>query len=79
MDPSNQLTDDKLYQFYPFKFKILITGCCYFLFINYGVFFILPTISLLDLAYLMNTSLQSASNGISLRSFSYCIGSAFCK
>ena len=71
--------DHEMYKLYPYKFKLLSTICCFFIYINNGFFYTLPTVVLIDMTYLIGTTMVVSSNGITVRGISYAITSLACE
>ena len=69
----------EVYKFYPYKFKLLSTIGCQFIYLNYGLLFILPNVGLIDMTYLLGTTSVIASNGITARGIAYTIGALSCE
>ena len=71
--------DHEMYKLYPYKFKLLSTVCCFFVYINSGLFNNLPSVVIIDMTYLIGTTMVISSNGITVRGFFYAISSLTCE
>lgn len=78
MTVSSQILGHRIYQMYSFNFKFLVTLSNYYLFTVYGMLYLLPSVALTDIAYLMKMDMITADNGITLRAVAYSIGSLAC-
>lgn len=68
-------SEHTIYKLYSFKFKLLMTLFCYFLNINLGIIYLLPTTALIDLTYLFDSTIVILSYGLTVRAVATSIGS----
>lgn len=62
-------------KFYPHKFKLILTASCLFIFLNIGIITVLPVTTLLDLAFLLDSTYSKVSVALTFYSVSALIGS----
>lgn len=64
---------------YPRRLKLILTACNFYIFVNLGIISVMPTVALIDLAYLMDSSFTELSYGLTLNAIAALIGSLLCK
>lgn len=64
---------------YPYKFKLVCTFCVYYLYVILGIILFLPPTALIDLTYILGTSMVVSYNSMTLKYVAYCLGSISCK
>ena len=61
-------TSNEILKSYPYKFKLILTLANYVIFFNIGISALLPVVTMIDLAYLYDSSVEILSYGLTAHS-----------